>query len=123
MNSDLHFTATVYGLGAGLFFLSYALFEVPSNLLLMRFGARRWIARIMITWGLLAMSMMFVRTPAQFCILRFLLGFAEAGFFPGVVYYMAHWFPMAQRGRAVSRFYVSSTHQRHRHGDGVGLSA
>jgi MFS transporter, ACS family, tartrate transporter len=108
MNRDLHFTATIYGLGAGLFFLSYALFEVPSNLLLVRFGARRWIARIMITWGLLAMSMMFVRTPAQFCVLRFLLGFAEAGFFPGVVYYMAHWFPMAQRGRAVSRFYVSS---------------
>jgi ACS family tartrate transporter-like MFS transporter len=107
MNGDLHFTATIYGLGAGLFFLSYALFEVPSNLLLMRFGARRWIARIMITWGLLAMAMMFVRTPVQFCILRFLLGFAEAGFFPGVVYYMAHWFPMAQRGRAVSRFYVS----------------
>lgn len=108
MNGDLHFSATVYGLGAGLFFLSYALFEVPSNLLLVRFGARRWIARIMITWGILAMAMMFVRTPVQFCIVRFLLGFAEAGFFPGVVFYMAHWFPMARRGRAVSRFYASA---------------
>ena len=107
MNSDLHFSATIYGLGAGLFFLSYALFEVPSNLLLVRFGARRWLARIMITWGLLAASMMFVRTPIQFCILRFLLGFAEAGFFPGVIYYTAQWFPLAQRGRAVSRFYAS----------------
>ncbi|MEO8927680.1 MAG: MFS transporter [Caulobacteraceae bacterium] len=107
MNSDLHFNATVYGLGAGLFFLSYALFEVPSNLMLVRFGARRWLARIMITWGLLAMAMMFVRTPIQFYLLRFLLGFAEAGFFPGVVFYMAHWFPKARRGRAVSRFYAS----------------
>ena len=108
MNSDLHFNATVYGLGAGLFFLSYALFEVPSNLLLMRFGARRWIARIMITWGLLAMAMMLIRTPLQFYVVRFLLGFAEAGFFPGVVFYLAHWFPAAQRGRAVSRFYASA---------------
>ena len=108
MNADLHFNATVYGLGAGLFFLSYAFFEVPSNLLLMRFGARRWIARIMITWGLLAMAMMFIRTPLQFYVLRFLLGFAEAGFFPGVIFYLAHWFPTAQRGRAVSRFYASA---------------
>ena len=107
MNADLHFTATVYGLGAGLFFLSYGVFEVPSNLLLMRFGARRWLARIMITWGMLAMAMMLVRTPLQFYIVRFLLGFAEAGFFPGVVFYLSHWFPKAQRGRAVSRFYAS----------------
>lgn len=107
MNGDLHFSATVYGLGAGLFFLSYALFEVPSNMLLVRFGARRWLARIMITWGVLAAAMMFVRTPIAFYALRFLLGFAEAGFFPGVVFYMAHWFPKAERGRAVSRFYAS----------------
>lgn len=107
MNDDLHFSATVYGIGAGMFFLSYALFEVPSNLLLVRFGARKWIARIMITWGLLGMAMMAVRTPVHFYVVRFLLGFAEAGFFPGVVYYMAHWFPMAHRGRAVSRFYAS----------------
>src|SRR6476469_711008 len=87
MNQDLHFSATVYGLGGGLFFLSYALLEVPSNLLLVRFGARRWLARIMLTWGLLAAGMMFVRTPTQFYVMRFLLGAAEAGFFPGVVFF------------------------------------
>ena len=107
MNQDLHFSAAVYGLGAGLFFLSYALMEVPSNLLLMRFGARRWIARIMLTWGALAAGMMFVRTPLQFYVMRFLLGAAEAGFFPGVVSYLMHWFPAAHRARAISRFYVA----------------
>src|ERR1035437_1164661 len=85
MNSDLHFSATVYGFGAGLFFLSYAVCEVPSNLALYRFGARRWLARIMITWGLVAMAMIFVRTPMEFYVARFFLGMAEAGFFPGVV--------------------------------------
>jgi ACS family tartrate transporter-like MFS transporter len=108
MNDDLKFSATIYGLGGGLFFLGYALFEVPSNLLLVRFGARQWIARIMFTWGILAAGMMFVQTPLQFYILRFLLGVAEAGFFPGVIYYFSGWFPMAWRGRAVSRFYVAS---------------
>jgi ACS family tartrate transporter-like MFS transporter len=107
MNRDLHFSATVYGLGAGLFFLGYALFEIPSNLLLVRFGARRWIARIMLTWGALAIGMMFVRTPMQFYVMRFLLGLAEAGFFPGVAYYLTLWFPEAHRGRAISRFYVA----------------
>jgi ACS family tartrate transporter-like MFS transporter len=107
MNQDLHFSATVYGLGGGLFFLSYAVLEVPSNLLLVRFGARRWIARIMLTWGLLAAGMMFVKTPTQFYIMRFLLGAAEAGFFPGVVFYLMQWFPAAHRGRAISRFYVA----------------
>jgi ACS family tartrate transporter-like MFS transporter len=107
MNQDLHFSATVYGLGGGLFFLSYAAFEVPSNLFLVRFGARRWIARIMITWGLLAMGMMFVRTPVEFYAMRFLLGLAEAGFFPGVIYYLIQWFPADQRGKAISRFYVA----------------
>ncbi len=107
MNQDLHFSAAAYGLGGGLFFLSYALFEVPSNLLLARFGARRWIARIMLTWGLLAMGMMFVRTPWQFYTMRFLLGVAEAGFFPGVIYYLTLWFPAAHRGRAISRFYIA----------------
>src|SRR5437660_5576264 len=107
MNRDLHFSATIYGLGGGLFFLGYALFEIPSNLMLVRFGARRWIARIMFTWGLLAVGMMFVRSPMQFYIMRFLLGVAEAGFFPGVLYYLSGWFPVAQRGRAVSRFYVA----------------
>jgi ACS family tartrate transporter-like MFS transporter len=107
MNRDLHFSATVYGLGAGLFFLSYAACEVPSNLLLVRFGARRWLARIMFTWGVLAISMMFVKTPVQFYVVRFLLGMAEAGFFPGVVFYLMQWFPPEMRARAVSGFYVS----------------
>jgi MFS transporter, ACS family, tartrate transporter len=107
MNRDLHFSATVYGFGAGLFFLSYAACEVPSNLLLVRFGARRWLARIMFTWGLLAISMMFVKTAPQFYIVRFLLGMAEAGFFPGVVYYLMQWFPPERRARAISGFYVS----------------
>jgi len=107
MSVDLNFSATVYGLGGGLFFLSYALLEVPSNLMLLRFGARRWIARIMITWGILAVGMMFVTTPMQFYVMRFLLGAAEAGFFPGVMFYLMHWFPAYERGRAVSRFYVA----------------
>src|SRR3984957_18046700 len=107
MNRDLHFSASIYGFGAGLFFVSYAACEVPSNLLLYRVGARRWFARIMFTWGLLAMGMMFVKTPVQFYIMRFLLGMAEAGFFPGVIYYLSHWFPLHMRARAVSRFYSS----------------
>jgi ACS family tartrate transporter-like MFS transporter len=107
MNRDLHFSATVYGLGAGFFFLSYAACEIPSNLLLLRFGARRWLARIMLTWGLLAAAMMFVRTPVEFYVLRFFLGMAEAGFFPGVIFYLMQWFPPEMRARAVSRFYVS----------------
>lgn len=107
MNADLHFSATVYGVGAGLFFVGYALCEVPSNLLLLRFGPRRWLARIMLTWGLLAAAMMFVRTPLEFYGLRLLLGISEAGFFPGVLYYLTLWFPAKMRARAVSRFYVA----------------
>lgn len=107
MNRDLHFSATVYGFGAGLFFLSYAACEVPSNLLLVRFGARRWLSRIMLTWGLLAIGMMFVKTVPQFYVMRFLLGMAEAGFFPGVVFYLMQWFPPEMRARAISRFYIS----------------
>ena len=107
MNRDLNFSATVYGFGAGLFFLSYAACEVPSNLLLYRFGARRWLARIMVTWGIVAMAMAFVRTPAQFYAGRFALGIAEAGFFPGVIFYVAQWFPIEMRARSVSRFYVA----------------
>lgn len=108
MNEDLKFSATIYGLGGGLFFLGYALFEIPSNLMLVRFGARKWIARIMITWGLLSAGMMFVATPMQFYVLRFLLGVAEAGFYPGVIFYFAGWFPPCHRGRAVSRFFVAT---------------
>ena len=107
MNEDLQFSAAVYGLGGGLFFLSYALLEVPSNLMLVRFGARRWIFRIMLTWGVIATGMMFVTTPMQFYVMRFLLGAAEAGFFPGVVYYLMQWFPAEHRGKAISRFYIA----------------
>jgi MFS transporter, ACS family, tartrate transporter len=107
MNQDLHFSASVYGFGAGLFFLSYAACEVPSNLLLVRFGARRWLARIMFTWGLLSMGMLFVKTPIEFYVMRFVLGIAEAGFFPGIIYYLSRWFPARQRSRSVSRFYIS----------------
>ena len=107
MNAELGFNATVYGLAGGLFFLSYALFEVPSNVFLARLGARRWVARIMIVWGLLAAGTMFVRTPWQLYTMRFLLGMAEAGFLPGAIYYLAHWFPRSYRGRAISRFYMT----------------
>jgi ACS family tartrate transporter-like MFS transporter len=107
MNRDLGFNAGVYGFGAGVFFISYAACELPSNFLLLKFGARRWIARIMLTWGLLAAAMLFVRTPASFYTLRFLLGMAEAGFFPGVIYYLSIWFPQEQRARAISRFYIA----------------
>jgi len=107
MNRDLHFNAAVYGFGASVFFASYAVCELPANYLLLKFGARRWIARIMLTWGLLAAAMMFVRTPVSFYALRFLLGMAEAGFFPGVLYYLSLWFPQEMRSRAISRFYVA----------------
>jgi ACS family tartrate transporter-like MFS transporter len=107
MNADLHFSATVYALGAGLFFIGYALCEIPSNLLMLRFGPRRWLARIMLTWGVLAAAMMFVRTPWEFYGLRLMLGIAEAGFFPGVVYYLMLWFPARMRARAISRFYIA----------------
>jgi ACS family tartrate transporter-like MFS transporter len=90
-----------------LFFLGYSLFEVPSNLLCVRYGPRKWLARIMVTWGMLSAAMMFTSTPLQFYTLRFLLGVAEAGFYPGVIYYLSHWFPPCHRGRAVSRFYVA----------------
>ncbi len=109
MNQDLRFSASVYGLGSGLFFLSYAIFEVPSSLMLRRFTAPQWIARIMITWGLLSAAMMFVTTPLQFYVMRFLLGVAEAGFFPCVIFYFSAWFPVAWRGRAISRMYIGSS--------------
>ena len=104
MNSDLGFSSAAFGFGSGVFFLGYCLCEVPSNLVLHRVGARRWIARIMITWGAISVAMMFVRTTASFYVLRFLLGAAEAGFFPGMVYYLSHWYPEAQRARAISAF-------------------
>ena len=107
MNRDLHFTPEIYGLGAGLFFLTYALCEVPSNRMLLRFGARRWMARILLTWGLLAAAMVVVRTPRSFYVLRMLLGMAEAGYFPGAIYYLSQWFPKRERAKAISLFYVA----------------
>jgi ACS family tartrate transporter-like MFS transporter len=104
LKHDFAFSNTVFGFGAGLFFVSYFLFEVPSNLLLAKFGARRWIARIMVSWGLLSAAMIFVRGPYSFYLLRFLLGFAEAGFFPGVIYYLVCWFPGAYRARMMALF-------------------
>jgi len=104
LKHDLGLSNTVFGFGAGLFFVSYFLFEVPSNLLLARFGARRWIARIMVSWGLLSAGMIFVRGPYSFYVLRFLLGFAEAGFFPGVIYYLVCWFPASDRARMMVLF-------------------
>ena len=104
LKQDFGFSNTVFGFGAGLFFVSYFLFEVPSNLLLARFGARRWIARIMVTWGLLSAGMVFVQGPYSFYLLRFLLGFAEAGFFPGVIYYLVCWFPASYRARMMALF-------------------
>jgi ACS family tartrate transporter-like MFS transporter len=104
MNRDLGFGPEVYGLGAGIFFLAYALFEVPSNLILARTGARIWIARIMISWGLVASAMMFVRSAETFYGARLLLGAAEAGFFPGIIYYLTYWYPARERARAYSAF-------------------
>ena len=107
MNKDLGFTATVYGFAGGIFFISYALLEVPSNMAMMRFGTRLWVTRIMISWGILSAALMFVTTPTQFYVLRFLLGAAEAGFFPAILYYASIWFPAQWRARVVSRFYVA----------------
>lgn len=107
MSADLGFSNVVYGLGAGLFFVGYFLFEVPSNLILAKVGARKWIARIMITWGLISGLMFIVDSEWMFYLLRFLLGVAEAGFIPGILFYMAHWFPASRRGRAWGIFYIA----------------
>ncbi len=104
MNKDLGISSTAYGLGAGIFFLSYFVFEVPSNLFLERFGARRWIARIMVTWGLLSGAMALVQGEASFYLVRFLLGIAEAGFFPGIIFYLTLWFPASYRARIIGYF-------------------
>jgi MFS transporter, ACS family, tartrate transporter len=107
MNEDLGFTPAVYGFGAGIFFLGYILCEVPSNLALHRFGARIWIARIMISWGLVACAMSLVWDETSFYVMRFLLGVAEAGFFPGVILYLTYWFPAETRARIVAVFMAS----------------
>ena len=97
MLQELQFSETVYGLGAGIFFIGYFLFEIPSNIILHKVGARVWIARIMITWGLISSCMMFVSSVPMFYALRFLLGAAEAGFFPGIILYLTYWYPAARR--------------------------
>lgn len=108
MNRDLGFSAAVYGLGSGIFFLSYTLLEVPSNLMLARLGSRVWIARIMLTWGVLSSAMIFVNSAMSFYVLRFLLGAAEAGFFPGIILYLTQWFPQRERARAVGLFMTAT---------------
>ena len=104
MSKDLGLSQTAFGLGAGIFFLAYFLFEVPSNLFLERFGARKWIARIMISWGILSGSMAFITGEYSFYTVRVLLGFAEAGFFPGIIFYLTLWFPAADRARIIGLF-------------------
>jgi ACS family tartrate transporter-like MFS transporter len=107
MNKDIGLSGTVFGLGGGIFFIGYFLFEVPSNLALERFGARRWICRIMISWGLVSAAMALAVGPSSFVALRFLLGVAEAGFFPGVILYLTYWFPGEQRARIIGIFMVA----------------
>jgi len=108
MRHNLGFSGTVYGAGAGLFFISYALFEVPANLVLLRIGPRRWIAIIMTAWGFLSSTMALVHSPAGFYLVRFLLGAAEAGFFPGVILCFTRWFPAAHRARAFALFIIAA---------------
>jgi len=106
---DLHFSNTVYGTGAGIFFLGSALFDLPSNLILTRVGPRVWMARIMISWGVISTCMMFMRSAESFYVLRFLLGVSEAGFFPGMIIYLTYWFPTHERARAVARFMTATS--------------
>jgi MFS transporter, ACS family, tartrate transporter len=108
MNADLAFSPLVYAWGAGVFFIGYFILEIPSNMALMRFGARRWIARIMVTWGLISAAMAFVTGPNSFYALRFLLGMAEAGFFPGIVLYLTYWYPARYRARVMSAFILGA---------------
>ncbi len=107
MNRDLGLTASAYGFGAGIFFITYCLCEIPSNLLMHRFGARAWIARIMLSWGVCAVAMAFIRGPVSFYGMRLLLGAAEAGFYPGVLYFLTLWFPSTHRGRIIGLFLAS----------------
>ena len=108
MNADLGMTATMYGVGVSVFYITYLIFEVPSNLLMTKVGPRIWIARIMISWGLVSSLMFLVQAPWQLYTLRLLLGAAEAGFAPGIIYYLSQWFPQANRARAMSFFYMGS---------------
>src|SRR2546429_607138 len=104
MSKDLGFSAEVYGFGAGIFFIGYFLLEIPGSLIVEHWSARKWIARIMVTWGLLAIGMGFIKTPMQFYIVRFFLGAAEAGFFPGIIVYLSHWVRYADRAKALALF-------------------
>ncbi len=109
LEADVGIGAAAYGFGAGVFFIAYAIFELPSNMLLERFGARIWLTRIMVTWGIVAAAMVFVRNADTFYALRFLLGATEAGFFPAVIFYLAKWLPNAHRGRATALFVAGSS--------------
>jgi ACS family tartrate transporter-like MFS transporter len=109
MQRDLHFSNTVYGTGAGIFFLGYALCDLPSSLILRRVGTRIWIARIMISWGVVSACMVWARSPGSFYLLRFLLGVAEAGFVPGMLLYLTFWFPSHERARAVAKFMTATS--------------
>jgi len=109
MQRQLHFSNTVYGTGAGIFFLGYALCDLPSSLLLRRFGTRLWIARIMVSWGFISAAMVFIGSPRSFYLLRFLLGVAEAGFVPGMLLYLTFWFPSHERARAVAKFMTATS--------------
>ena len=108
MNRDLGFSPSIYGLGAGIFFVGYFLFEIPSNLILNRVGARRWIARIMVSWGVVSVAMAAVSGETSFYVLRFLLGVAEAGFFPGIILYLSYWFPNEDRAKAIALFMTAT---------------
>jgi ACS family tartrate transporter-like MFS transporter len=108
MNQDLGFTATAYGLGAGIFFIGYFLFEIPSNLILEKVGARLWIARIAITWGVVSTAMAWVNGETAFYVMRFLLGVAEAGLLPGILLYFSYWFPASERGKALALFMTAT---------------
>jgi len=104
MLADIHLSETAYGFGAGIFFIGYLIFAVPSNIILSRIGARYWICILMISWGIFSTCILFTKTPMQFYVLRFLTGVAEAGFFPGLVYYFTRWFPSERRGRVIALF-------------------
>src|SRR5207237_377219 len=108
LNQALNFNPAVFGLGAGIFFIGYFIFEIPSNLIMERVGARIWMARILITWGVISSAMVFVNGVFAFYLLRFLLGIAEAGFFPGMILYLTYWFPADERGRAIARFMTAT---------------
>src|ERR1700754_2841800 len=107
MNAELRFTPLIFAWGAGIFFIGYFIFEVPSNLALEKFGARRWIARIMVTWGIISAAMALVSGELSFYVLRFLLGVAEAGFFPGIIVYLTYWYPAEYRARFLAAFAIA----------------